>query len=213
MKTKTLLTEAFLKKDKEAIILYSADLSHYISDAYVPLHATKNYDGKLTKQEGVHGLWETECPQLFIGKYNLKQKDTAIYIAQINKVIWAAIRQSNKLSKIVLAEEKNASVGLENNMKYKYQLKNGMEEKKYSAIFIEKYNTLLANQINERMLLSAEMVSNIWYTAWVDAKRPDLSSLSSINYTEVTNLKKEIDAWQKNLLISKKLLRSKNGNN
>lgn len=213
IKTKTLLTEAFFKKDKEAIILYSADLSHYISDAYVPLHATKNYDGKLTNQEGIHGLWETECPQMFIDKYNLKQSKPAIYIPQINKVIWTALRESNKLSKTVLTEEKNASVGMENSVKYKYQLKNGEEERKYSAIFIEKYNTQMAKQINDRMLLSAEMVANLWYTAWVDAKKPDLTILSAFNNIDSENLQREMDAWQNHQLIRKKLLRAKNGNN
>ena len=212
-KTKVKLTEAFQKRDKLAIILYSADLSHYVADAFVPLHTTKNFDGQLTNQAGLHGLWETECPQLFLQDYDLKQKSKAIYIANMNKEIWRVLRESGKLSKIVIENEKKVSLNFENAEKYKFQLKNGIEERKYSAQFIEKYNEVMAKQINERLLLSTEMISNLWYTAWVDAKKPDLTTLFTFSLKDGENLKKEQDAWLKNILINKKYLRAKNGNN
>ncbi|MFN9519179.1 MAG: zinc dependent phospholipase C family protein, partial [Bacteroidota bacterium] len=46
------LTEAFKEKNIERIIRLSADLGHYIADAHVPLHATINYNGQLTGQQG-----------------------------------------------------------------------------------------------------------------------------------------------------------------
>lgn len=42
------------------IVLYSAVLAHYVSDAHVPLHAVVNHNGQLTGQAGLHSRWETE---------------------------------------------------------------------------------------------------------------------------------------------------------
>lgn len=42
------------------IAFQSAMLAHYIQDAFVPLHAVKNYDGQLTRQHGLHFRWETD---------------------------------------------------------------------------------------------------------------------------------------------------------
>ena len=41
------------------IIHYSAWLSHYVSDAIQPFHGVINYDGQLTKQNGVHARFES----------------------------------------------------------------------------------------------------------------------------------------------------------
>lgn len=44
---------------KYDIILHSAALAHYISDAHVPFHAVWNYDGQRTQQWGIHARFET----------------------------------------------------------------------------------------------------------------------------------------------------------
>lgn len=213
VKTKQKLTQAFKNKDKNLILLLSADLAHYVADAYVPLHSTMNYDGQFTNQVGLHGLWETECPQVFLEKYNLTQSNKAKYLKNIDKEIWKILRESEKLVDSVINVEKNISISFKPTDKYKIQMRNGLEEQKYSAKFIIKYNEKMANQINERLLKSAEMIANFWYTAWVDAKKPSLKDLTNISVEDLKNLKNEIEAWNNNKLIEKKLLRSKNGNN
>lgn len=213
VKTKNKLTEAFKNKDKALILLYSADLGHYIGDAFVPLHTTMNYDGQLTKQAGLHGLWETECPQLSLEKYNLSQNKKAVYIKNINKEIWKTLRDSEKMVKAVINEETKTSVRFEFKDKYRFQMRNEIEERKYTTKFIEAYNAKMAQQINDCMIKSAEMIANFWYTAWVDAKKPDLSQLVIFTEKDSEILANEILAWKSNSLIEKKLLRARNGNN
>jgi hypothetical protein len=41
------------------VLLLSAALAHYISDAHVPLHGVSNYNGQLSGQNGVHNRWES----------------------------------------------------------------------------------------------------------------------------------------------------------
>jgi len=78
------LTEAFRQKDVYRILKLSADIGHYIADANVPLHTSENYNGQLTGQEGIHGLWETRLPELFLDSYDFFT-GRAAYINDPNK--------------------------------------------------------------------------------------------------------------------------------
>ncbi|RYF71893.1 MAG: integrase, partial [Cytophagaceae bacterium] len=57
------LTEAFKERNVPKILRLSADIGHYIADANVPLHTTRNYNGQLTGQTGIHGFWESRLPE------------------------------------------------------------------------------------------------------------------------------------------------------
>ncbi len=58
------------RHDTTDILKTSANLGYYIADAHVPLHLTKNYDGQLTHQQGIHALLESRIPELFSDQYN-----------------------------------------------------------------------------------------------------------------------------------------------
>ena len=64
------LTQAFSRRDAKAILRLAADLGHYIGDINVPLHTTKNYNGQLSGQEGIHGFWESRIPELLSDQYD-----------------------------------------------------------------------------------------------------------------------------------------------
>lgn len=53
------LQRAFESKNVDLILKYSAEIGHYIGDAHVPLHTTENYNGQMSGQRGIHGLWES----------------------------------------------------------------------------------------------------------------------------------------------------------
>jgi hypothetical protein len=40
-------------------VLFAAVMSHYIQDAHQPLHASVNYDGQMTGNNGIHARFET----------------------------------------------------------------------------------------------------------------------------------------------------------
>lgn len=52
------LVAAMKSKDSVQIALQSAVLAHYIGDAHVPLHDTKDWDGRTPEEKGVHFRWE-----------------------------------------------------------------------------------------------------------------------------------------------------------
>ncbi len=177
--TKRNLTEAFYTRNPEKILRYSADIGHYIADAHVPLHTTKNYDGQLTGQTGIHAFWESQLPELFFDSYNLFT-GKATYIQDLKKLVKQMIQESHLALDSVLTFEKNLSQSLDEDKKYTYSSKNNNLKKVYSLQFCQKFHHRINNQIERRMALAIKRIGDIWFTCWVDAGQPDLSKLKKI---------------------------------
>lgn len=201
------LTAAFKSGNKDSILFYAADLGHYLGDANVPLHTSVNYDGQLTGQKGLHSLWETMIPQLEITNYNLYTDHKATYIADPQKEIWNTIRKSNSLVADMLAKEIEVTKQFTDSTKYRVQLRRGVEVKSYTTAFAKAYAVSLKNTINQQLIASANLIADFWYTAWVNAGKPDLSKLNA-NWTEedAKKLNIETEAYKSNQLINQKLL-------
>ncbi len=205
------LTRAFHNLNKDSIIFYAADLAHYIGDANVPLHATMNYDGQLTNQRGLHSLWESMIPEIEISNFDLRSRHHATYLKNPEQAIWNAVRESFVMVNEVLQKEREASVGFTDSTKYRVQLRRGREVRSYTSEFAKAYNKALGNSINKRLVQSADLVADFWYTAWVDAGKPDLNSKIQPPMTkeEKQKCKQELKAFKKNRLLSKNLLIAK----
>ena len=209
------LTRAFRNLNNDSIIFYAADLAHYISDANVPLHSTLNYDGQLTNQRGLHSLWESMIPEIEIGGYDLRSKHRATYLKNPEQAIWNAVRESFVMVNEVLQKEREASVGFTDSTKYRVQLRRGREVRFYTSEFAKEYSKRLGNSINQRLIQSANLVADFWYTAWVDAGKPDLNKLLQppMSKEEKEKCKQELKAFKKNRLIEKSLLIAKKQEN
>lgn len=205
------LTNAFRSKMKDSILFYAADLGHYVSDAHVPLHTSYNYDGQLTNQKGLHSLWETAVPEMNIESYNLHTKHKAKYIKDPLAEIWKKIAATNKLLDGVFKEETNASVGFTEERKFKRSERFGQMRKNYTGEFAKAYGERLGNTINNQMILSSESVADFWYTAWVNAGKPDLSDLETVSKEDKAKFKIAIKAWKNNELIKRGLLQARKG--
>ncbi|MCB9252774.1 MAG: S1/P1 Nuclease [Flavobacteriales bacterium] len=171
---KGLLTQAFENKDLRSILRLSADIGHYAGDLHVPLHSTKNYNGQLTGQEGIHGLWESRLFELFKDDYD-KFVGKASYIKNLQTAIWMRFGQSFAALDSVLYFEKQASLQFRN--KYAFVKESNGPNKKYSENFCKHYHMLLNGMVERRFRSSIEFTGSIWFTAWVDAGQPDLSNL------------------------------------
>ncbi len=107
--------------------------------------------------------------------------------------------------------EIEASKGFVDSTKFRVQVRRGRESKSLTSAFAKEYNKLLGKTINDQLLNSANMIADFWYTAWVDAGKPDLSKLLSQPFDKKDKdaFKSESKAWRKNELIEKKLLIAK----
>ncbi|MBC7874956.1 MAG: hypothetical protein H7Y01_13220 [Ferruginibacter sp.] len=208
---KNRLTDAFRAGNKDSILFYAADLAHYIGDANVPLHTSLNYDGQLSNQQGLHSLWESMIPELEIDQYNLYGHHKAAYLVNPEQRVWDCIRRAHQLLPGVFGKETEATKEFSDTAKFRTQVRRGKEVKSYTPAFAKAYNKLLGTTINDQLLNSASMIADFWYTSWVDAGKPNLSSLSlTFEKKDKSALKNEYKAWRRNELVEKKLLLSRN---
>ena len=181
--TKYQLTEAFKQRDVRRILRVAADLGHYIADANVPLHTTRNYNGQLTGQQGIHGFWESRLPELFSTEYDFLTGQ-AEYVYSPQKTAWRAVFRANAALDSVLRFERQLTNELGEKRKFGFEERNGITTKTYSSDFSQRYHHHLRGQVERQMRASVKMVGDFWYTCWVDAGQPDMRTLAKYQHTE-----------------------------
>ncbi|WP_353720631.1 zinc dependent phospholipase C family protein [Dyadobacter sp. 676] len=195
------LTNAFREKSASRILRISADLGHYVADAHVPLHTTRNYNGQLTGQDGVHGFWESRLPELFAEQYDM-WLGSAVYRNDLAGDTWQAIKNSHWAMDSVLRFEKQLTEDFKTDKKYSFELRNNVLTRMHSREFSEKYHRMLAGQVERRMRASVRMVADAWYTCWVNAGQPDLEQVmkAAPEGTEEKTETAERQSWLQRLL-------------
>ena len=172
------LQKAFERKNLDLILKYSADIGHYIGDAHVPLHTTENYNGQMTNQKGIHGLWESRLVEInadtydyFVGK--------ATYVKDVLGYTWNAIRESHMALDSVLTMEIETTKEIPSDRKYAYERRGNVTVETYSKEFCALYHQKMNGMVERRMKKAIVAIGSIWYTAWVDAGQPDLRELQN----------------------------------
>lgn len=199
------LTQAFIKGDKDSILILSADLGHYIADAHVPLHATMNYDGQLSNQKGIHSFWESRLPELFGGEYNY-YAGSAKYIEYPLNESWKIIRSSFSMVDTVLLSERQLNEQFPKDRKYTAIKKGEKVYYDYSEEYSARYHAMLNGMVERQMRSAILEVGSYWYTAWVNAGKPDLNRIDKTILDEETRLRleKEETLWKSGKITSKK---------
>ncbi len=170
------LTKAMFEKDGNGILQLAADLGHYIGDSNVPLHTTHNYDGQYTNQKGIHALWETRIPELQLSNYDFLI-GKASFVKDVQAMAWISVQSANKAVDSVFSNEKYLSNKLSEQSKYSFTETNYGTIKTYSEMFTIQYSELLEGQVERQLRNSIKMVADCWYTSWIEAGQPDLSTL------------------------------------
>lgn len=191
------LTDAFKAKDKYRILHYSADIGHYIADAHVPLHCTRNYNGQLTNQTGIHGFWESRVPELFGDNYDYLV-GKAEYIAHPSDYIWSVVLKSSSEVDSVLSIEKELTDQFTPDTKYAFEQRGETTVRTYSIAFSAAYQQRLNNMEERKMREAIIAVGSFWYTAWVNAGKPDLGNLKEVPLTPEEQLEMQAmdKAWR-----------------
>ncbi|MCC2548170.1 zinc dependent phospholipase C family protein [Hymenobacter sp. BT175] len=207
MDVKENLTEAFRQRDTAAIIRLSADLGHYVADAYVPLHTTINYDGQLTNQEGMHSLWESKLPERHLAEYKL-DSESADYLKDPLRSIWDVVQNSYGFLGATFDLEEAVSRKFTPETKYTFSHKYGKTRRAYSDAFADAYHKEVGGMVAIRIKQAPTMVASMWLTAWQDAGKPDLDQMMGKKFTkgEREKLATELKAWKKNELVDKELV-------
>ncbi len=194
------LRDAFFVRDAEAILRLSADLGHYVADAHVPLHTTKNYNGQLTGQEGIHAFWESRIPELLSGQYDY-WVGRAKYESNVKQRVWNAIVHANQAVDSVLRIERGLSEKF-GEQKYSFETRGRQTVRVYSREFALAYHQALNGMVERQMRAAIKMLGDLWYSAWIDAGQPDVQLLLHYKPTarELEQRRKLLDEWKEGRL-------------
>ncbi len=167
------LEAAFCENNVSLVLKYSADLGHYMADAHVPLHNTANYNGQLSGQVGIHGLFESRLPELFANQYQTIAPK-AIYLSNPLQFTWNTIQEGYALLPIVFEKDKLVRKKIAPNKHFGFVKKGNKWVKIWSFEYATAYHNALNGMVEKRMMQAVYAIASLWYTAWVNAGQPTL---------------------------------------
>lgn len=133
--------------------------AHYAADLTQPLHTVSNFDGQLTGQNGIHARFETELVRLRADRWRL-QIAPAAYVPNPRQRIFSEFLRSYRASAIIFSADRAARAC------WNYS------QPQFLPAFAQRAAPEAELQIED----AASFVGSVWYTAWVNAGRPNLSS-------------------------------------
>jgi len=181
------LTKAFKEGHKSDILLISADLGHYIGDAYMPLHTSENHNGNLTNHKGIHGFFESQLPEMFGDTYNYKVA-APVYITDVEKETWRIIKASNQTADTLLKVDRDLQAQLPQDKVFAMlngKIKTNMYgDNMYTPEYAKTYHAKLNGMVERQMRGAIASTSSYIYTAWVNAGKPDVTVLDPVQLTQ-----------------------------
>jgi hypothetical protein len=199
----TKLTKAFKDKRKTEILFLASDLGHYIGDAHMPLHTSANHDGQLTNQKGIHALWEARIPELYGKNYNFHTEE-AHYIENVEQATWALVMDSHSLvAPLLLADKKTKESFPAESVFLKDDkgniARNKFNDPLFADEFTKKFNEEMNGMVENQMKKAIVATSSFWYTAWINAGKPNLDDLDLPDLTQRNKklLKQDLKLWNK----------------
>jgi hypothetical protein len=144
---------------------------------------------------------------MFGSAYDFKTAP-AKYIPDIAAETWRIIGHSHSLVDTLLAIDRNVRKDFTPETMYKKDA-NGKTVMFYnSPVFSDEYakqfNIALDGMVEQQLRLSIYDVACFWYTAWVNAGKPNLLSLDDPNLTKQNrkNYKRELKAWENGKILN-----------
>lgn len=156
------------KNNWERAKLFAADLGHYVADGHMPLHITKNYNGQLTGNDGIHSRYESTMVNAHAADFTYSGES----ISQITNVMQYILDYTyfnyKYVDSVIIADNYAKSI---NSSYYSDAYKNALWEKTGT------YTIMLFKN-------ASHALSELIYTAWKEAGSP---SLTGINLAEDFN--------------------------
>lgn len=148
--------QAFENSDMHKAMLLTADLGHYIADAHMPLHLTKNYNGQLTGQNGIHSRYESTLINI---NQNLLVYDGAPvdYITNIDDFVFNMIYENYQYVDSVLSADVAAETFAGNHT---------------STAYYNKLWELTGSYTIDLFRKASYRLVSLVYTKWIDAGSP-----------------------------------------
>ncbi|MFH0735574.1 MAG: T9SS type A sorting domain-containing protein [bacterium] len=161
------LKSAFIHYNWDKAVLYAADLGHYIGDAAMPMHITKNYNGQLTNQSGIHSRYETKMIDRYkteiVYSYDMAQK-----IENVPNYVFNYLYSSYPYVDSLLSADIQAK---------------GFAGGSYNTNYYTKLWSLTKNFTIKLFAKSSLGLASLIYTAWVESGSPTPTGVEENNET------------------------------
>ncbi len=154
---------AQMKAGDERVWLTAADLAHYIADAHQPLHTTKDYDGRDFKTRGVHARFEETLVLFFWEEGYFRPFAVQSIDDPLETAFQIVLESYSWVEKLFQADVEAQKVGS----------KHSLDKEGYWLAFWENG---AGEAIIDRFNRAAFYVASFWYTAWIEAGRPELAA-------------------------------------
>jgi hypothetical protein len=177
----TALAAALKRGDADAVFAAAGDVAHYAADLHMPLHVTKNYDGKLTGSDGIHMRIEVGLTKRYPDFYAAevaKGRGEASYVPDPRDRLFDWIIQAHSRAAPILAADTAARQATG----YVPPTTRLEAEKEADDVALERvrpYYAALKKELEQRnspeaaaMHEAAAHVADLLYTAWVNADKP-----------------------------------------
>ncbi len=160
------LKNCFARKDFNKAVLIAADLGHYVADSHQPLHITKNYDGQLTNQRGIHSRYESSIVDQYQSQIQYGG-DSVEYISNVSDFVFNYIYYNYHYVDSVL----NADIAAK-----------AVNSDTHRAAYYQALWNLTGNFTISLFESASNKLANLIYTAWINAgsPMPNVSDISEI---------------------------------
>jgi len=153
------LTQAMADGDWYEAASVAAAMGHYVGDLHQPLHTAENYDGAMTVNHGVHMRWELGLPDRY-WRRGMVFPGEVEYLPDIWPAMLGWIEESHSHFEEILAADRAA----------RHAAGGSVESARYFEALWDESGMLFRKQVSE----SKDHLASLWYTAWVDAGRPEI---------------------------------------
>lgn len=155
------LQAAFEQRNWQKAMLISADLGHYIGDAHMPLHITRNYNGQYSGQSGIHSRYESTM----IGNYQSQivySGDSALFIPNVSEFVFEMLYANYKYVDSVLQADITAKI---------------FSGGSYNNAYYQKLWELTKNFTIGLFKNSSQYLAQLIFTAWKNAGEPVITKI------------------------------------
>jgi hypothetical protein len=151
------LTKAMKKGDWEQVKLDAAALAHYVADAHDPLHTTQNFDGQLTQQTGLGDRFESRLLDRY-SKFFIMRPEGAVKINDPTEFAFQSCLEANIWVNLIVWSDLRAREDLRD----------------YTDEYFDRFYSLVGATVLREINAAAHDAGSYWYTAWLNAGRPQL---------------------------------------
>ncbi|MGB0868548.1 MAG: zinc dependent phospholipase C family protein [Flavobacteriales bacterium] len=179
------LINSYKTQNIQRVIHQCGVLSHYAQDLCVPFHTTKNYDGQLTNQHGIHALWETYLPEKFSNQYMLFGLK-AQYETNVEERVMQEMYNSHRYVDRILKKHLECQQELKEKT-FGFFIRHSKQQKGYSSDFMDCFHEKTNMEIENQLKQSIQLTSDLWYSAWISAGKPKFNTVDTLNFYSIFN--------------------------